>query len=78
MVKKKLNLKNQGILLVEAFLVYNSKTMMFPDMPFLQNDGPEQYLKNQFPETANDKSFAKNLENSLGHYSNSAGNQECC
>ena len=59
MVKKKLNLKNQGILLVEAFLVYNSKTTMFPDMPFLQNDGPEQYLKKQFPETANDKSFAK-------------------
>ena len=32
---------------------------MFPDMPFLQNDGPEQYFKKQFPETANDKSFAK-------------------
>ena len=58
-VKKKLNLKNQGILLVEAFLVYNSKTTMFPDMLFLQNDGPEQYSKKQFPETANDKSFAK-------------------
>ena len=58
-VKKKLNLKNQGILLVEAFLVYNSKTTMFSDIPFLQNDGPEQYLKKQFPETANDKYFAK-------------------
>ena len=42
-VKKKLNLKNQGKLLVEAFLIHNSKTKMFPDMPFLQNDGPEQY-----------------------------------
>ena len=42
-VKKKLNLKNQGVLLVEAFLVNNSRNKIFPDMPFLQNDGPGQY-----------------------------------
>ena len=48
MVKKKLNLKNQEILLVEEFLVHNSRTIIFPDMPFLQNDGPEQYLKSHY------------------------------
>ena len=47
-VKKKLNLKNQDILLVEAFLVHNSRTKILPDMPFSQNDSPEQYLKKHF------------------------------
>ena len=44
-VKKKLNLKNQEILLVEVFLVQNSRTKIFPDELLLQNDGPDQYLK---------------------------------
>ena len=34
--------------LVEAILVHNSRTKMFPDMSFLQNDTLEQYLKNNF------------------------------
>ena len=60
MVKTKLTLKNSGILLVEAFLVYNSKTKIFPDMLRLQNDGPQQYLKKPFSEKSNNKSFGKN------------------
>ena len=47
MVKKKLNLKNQEILLVEAFLV----------MPFSQNDSPKTMLKKVFSEKPNDKTF---------------------
>ena len=42
MVTKKLKLKNQEILLVETFLVHNSRTKIFPDMLFSQNDSPEQ------------------------------------
>ena len=29
--------------MLEAFLVHNSRTNIFPDMPFLQNDSTEQY-----------------------------------
>ena len=57
MVKKKLNLKNQEIILVEAFLVHNSRTRIFSDMPFSQNDSPERTKKNTFPEKSNDKTF---------------------
>ena len=35
-IKKKFNFKNQEILLVEAFLVHNSRTKIFPDKPFSQ------------------------------------------
>ena len=65
MVKKKLNLKNQEIILVEAFLVHNSKTRIFSDMPFSQNDSPERIKKNTFPEKSNDKTFKK-LKNLIG------------
>ena len=41
-VKKKLNLKSQEILLVEVFLVHNSRTKILSGMPFSQNDSPGQ------------------------------------
>ena len=44
-IKKKLNLKNQEILLVEAFLVHKSRTKIFPEMLFLQKVGPVQYSR---------------------------------
>ena len=31
------------VLLVEVFLVHNWSTKIFPEVPFLQNDVPEQY-----------------------------------
>ena len=43
--------------MIEAFLVHNSRTEIFPDMLFLQNDTPEQYLKIIFPEKSDDKAF---------------------
>ena len=57
MVKIKLNLKNQEILLVEAFLFHNLQTSIFPDILLSQNDGSEQYFKKPFPEEYNDKCF---------------------
>ena len=45
-VKKKLNLKNQEILLAESFLVHNSR------------NGPEQHKK-PFKEKSNNKNFKK-------------------
>ena len=56
MVKKKLNL------LAETSLVHNGRTKIFPDMLFLQNDGPEQYFKKSFPKKSNGKSF-KEIKN---------------
>ena len=53
-LRRKINLKNQEILLAEAFLVHNSRTRI-SDMPFSQNDNPEQYLKKTFPEKSNNK-----------------------
>ena len=50
-VKRKSNFRNQKILLVEAFLVHNSGTKILPDMSFLKNDSPEQYLKKHFRKT---------------------------
>ena len=41
-IVKKLDLKNEEILLVEAFLVHNSWTKIFPDIPFSQTDSLEQ------------------------------------
>ena len=38
-------------------MVHNARTKIFADMSFLQNDGPEQYLKKPFPEKSNDKSL---------------------
>ena len=55
-LRRKINLKNQEILLAEAFLVHNSRTRI-SDMPFSQNDNPEQYLKKTFPEKSNNKTF---------------------
>ena len=39
-IEKKLNLKNQKNLLVKTFLVHKLRAKLFPDMLFLQNDGP--------------------------------------
>ena len=42
--RRKINLRNQEILLAEAFLVHNSRTKI-SDMLFSENNNPEQYLK---------------------------------
>ena len=64
-VKRKSNFRNQKILLVEAFLVHNSGTKILPDMSFLKNDSPEQYLKN-ISEKPNDKTFEEIKKFHLG------------
>ena len=46
-------------------MVHNSRTNIFPDMPFLQNDSSEQYSKIRFPEKSNDK-ISKKLINFIG------------
>ena len=73
MVKKKSNFKNQKILLVEAFKVYNTRTKIFSDMLFLQNDSPEQYSKYHFQRNL----ISKKLKYFIGHCSNSAEKPEC-
>ena len=62
---------------MENFLGYNSMTKGFPDMPFLQNDNPEQYYTNDFEINLMRTLFNK-LEISLGHFSNRAGKSTCC
>ena len=58
-VKKRLDLKNNEIILVMAFLVHYSRTKILPDMSSAQNDSPEQYLKNKLSEKSNNKTFEK-------------------
>ena len=47
-VKKKLNLEKQVILLLEAFLVHSKSNKIFPIMLFFQNNNPEQYFTKYF------------------------------
>ena len=54
--KKKLTLKNQEILLIQIFLVHNSKSKNFPDTPFRKIMIQNNIYKNKFPES-NDKTF---------------------
>ena len=56
MTKKKLTLKNQEILLIQIFLVHNSKSKNFPDTPFRKIMIQNNIYKNKFPES-NDKTF---------------------
>ena len=75
MVRKKLNLENKEILLVEAFLAHNSRTKGPPNMQFLQNNSPEQYYTKDFQRNLL-KKLSNKLEISLGHFSNRAGRSE--
>ena len=55
---------SQSILLAEIILVTKSRTKVFPDKQFLQNDSQEFYLKKKsFPEKHNDKTFQEILKN---------------
>ena len=43
--------------MVEAILVYNTRTKILADLPISHNDSPEQYKKKNIPEKSNDKTF---------------------
>ena len=54
--KKKLNLKNQEILLIQVFWVHNSKSKNFLDTPFRKIMIQNNIYKKNFPEST-DKTF---------------------